>query len=57
MENHLTLGLTWTLANKSELTLGQMHAFRKSVTGTGPTTGFNFNMYQDSLGIAYGWKM
>jgi long-chain fatty acid transport protein len=57
IENHLTLGATWTLANKSELTVGYMHGFKKSVTGTGPTTGFNLNMYQNSLGIAYGWKM
>lgn len=57
MENHLTLGLTWVLDNKSELTVGYMHAFKKSVTGSGPTTGFNFNMYQDALGIAYGWRM
>lgn len=57
MEDHLTLGLTWTLPNKSELTFGYMHAFKKSVTGTGPTTGFNFNMYEDALGVAYGWRM
>jgi len=57
IESHLTLGATWTLANKSELTVGYMHGFNKSVTGTGPTAGFNSKMYQDSLGIAYGWKM
>ncbi len=57
IESHLTLGATWTLANKSELTVGYMHGFNKSVTGTGPTTGFSSKMYQDSLGIAYGWKM
>lgn len=57
IETHLTLGATWTLANKSELTVGYMHGFNKSVTGTGPTAGFNVKMYQDSLGIAYGWKM
>ncbi len=57
IESHLTLGATWTLANKSELTVGYMHGFNKSITGTGPTTGFNVKMYQDSLGIAYGWKM
>ncbi len=57
IETHLTLGATWTLANKSELTVSYMHGFNKSVTGTGPTTGFSSKMYQDSLGIAYGWKM
>ncbi|HSN41822.1 MAG TPA: outer membrane protein transport protein [Burkholderiales bacterium] len=57
IENHVTLGATWTLANKSELTVGYMHAFKKTVNGTGPTAGFNLNMYQDSLGVTYGWKM
>ena len=57
IENHLTLGGTWTLANKGEVTVSYMHGFKKTVTGAGPTTGINLNMYQDSLGIAYGWKM
>ena len=57
IEDHLTLGATWTLSNKSELTVGYMHGFNKSVNGTGPTTGFNVKMHQDSIGIAYGWKM
>ena len=57
VSDHLTLGATWTMPSKSELTLGYMHAVKKTVTGTGATTGFNLNMYQDSLGIAYGWKM
>lgn len=57
VQNHLTLGATWTLASKSELTVGYMHAFKKTVTGTGPTTGMNLDMSQNSLGVAYGWKM
>ena len=57
VQNHLTLGATWTLASKSELTVGYMHAFKKTVTGTGPTTGINLGMSQNSLGVAYGWKM
>ena len=62
MENHLTLGGTWTLANKNELTLGYMHAFKKTVNGSGSiAAGFgggeaNVHMSQDSLGIAYGMK-
>lgn len=57
VQDHLTLGATWVMPSKSELTVGYMHAFKKTVTGTGGTTGFNLNMYQDSLGIAYGWKL
>ena len=73
VENHLTLGATWKLANKAELSLAYMHAFSKSqsgatpqlfcnpmtgcMAGTSPTTTSTINMKQDSLGIAYGWKM
>ena len=60
IENHLTLGATWTLANKSELTVGYMHAFSKSVNGTNTVVGgqgINLKMYQDSIGVAYGWKL
>jgi len=57
VEDHLTLGATWTLPNKGEVTVGYMHAFKKTVTGTGATTGINLDMSQNSLGIAYGWKL
>ncbi len=63
VENHLTLGGTWTLANKNELTVGYMHAFKKTVNGSGSVaaTGMgageaNLHMSQDSLGLAYGIK-
>lgn len=56
-ENHLTLGATWTLADKSELTVGYMHAFSKTITGAGVTAGINLKMKQDSIGVAYGWKL
>lgn len=64
VEQHLTLGATWTLANKDELTIGYMHAFRKTVNGSGSiaATGFgpgevSLRMKEDSLGIAYGVKL
>ncbi len=67
VENTGTLGATWTLANKNELTVAYMHAFKKTVNGSGsippgaPPGGFgggeaNIRMYEDSLGIAYGIK-
>jgi long-chain fatty acid transport protein len=68
VEQHLTLGATWTLANGNELTLGYMHAFKKEVNGVGsipkpmPPMGYgggnaNLHMYEDQIGIAYGIKM
>lgn len=60
VETHLTLGSTWTLQNKAELTVAYMHAFQETINGTNTTIGGNgvsLKMYQDSIGIAYGWKM
>ena len=64
VQDHMTLGLTHKTRTGGELTLSYMHAFSKSVTapslfqtwvpGTGSET---IKMHQDSLGIAYGWKM
>ena len=63
VQDHLTLGTTWVLENKAELSLAYMHAFENSVNGSGSVpAGFgggeaNLKMYQDSLGVAYGWKL
>lgn len=68
VQDHLTLGATYVLPNKSELSLSYMHAFQKTVSGSNsippgsPPTGFgggnaNLKLYEDSLGIAYGWKL
>jgi len=60
VETHLTLGATWSLASDSELTVAYMHALEKTVNGTNTAVGGNgvgLKMYQDSIGIAYGWKM
>ncbi|HWA39489.1 MAG TPA: outer membrane protein transport protein [Burkholderiales bacterium] len=62
VENHLTLGATWQLANQSEITVGYMHAFEKKVNGAASIPGAfaggeaNLRMSQNSLGIAWGWK-
>lgn len=62
VQDHITLGATWTLADKSEVSLGYMHAFRKTVNGSGSIPGVpygggnaNITMYQDSLSVSYGW--
>jgi long-chain fatty acid transport protein len=67
VKDHLTLGSTYVLPNKSELSLSYVHAFKESVKGSGSIPpgappGFgggeaNLKMYQDSLGIAYGWQL
>ncbi|MDK9724762.1 MAG: outer membrane protein transport protein [Sterolibacteriaceae bacterium MAG5] len=68
VEQHLTLGGTWTFQNKSELTLSYVQAFNKGINGTGgdgasgagngqPGWPVNLKMKQSSLGIAYGWKL
>ena len=64
VEDHLTLGATWTLANNSELTVAYMHAFENEVNGSGsiplgggfPGGEANLKMSQDSIGVAYGYK-
>lgn len=62
IENHLTLGGTWTLANKSELTVSYMHGFSKSVNGSGSIPAAlgngnaNIKMHQNSIGVGYGIK-
>lgn len=54
-ESHMSLGATWTLADKSEISLMYMHAFDKSISDS--TTGSTVRMKQDALGIAYGLRM
>lgn len=66
VQNHLTLGGTWTLADKSQLTVAYVHAFNNKVNGSGSIPGTpggaplgggeaNISMYENSLGISYGW--
>lgn len=63
VQDHLTLGATYLLPNKSELSFSYIHAFEESVNGRGSIPAAfgggdaNLKMYQDSLGIAYGWQL
>jgi len=68
VQDHLTLGATWNVSKQNEITVAFMHAFEKSVNGTGaippgnPPAGFgggnvNLHMHEDSLGVAYSWKL
>ncbi len=67
-EHHLTLGATWRLAERWELTVAYMRAFENGVAGNGsippgnPTAGVgggeaNLRMKQHALGVAVGWRM
>jgi len=63
IEDHLTLGFTYTLASGNELTMAYMHGFENSVSGPSlfnafaPAGNEEIKMHQDSLGIQYSWKM
>jgi len=62
VEDHATLGFTWTMNGGGELTGYYMHAFDNTVTGTGTVTfpgaqnagGANIGMSQNAFGVAYG---
>lgn len=59
IENHLTLGFTYTLASGNELTMAYMHGFNNDVKGWDPMFGGDdkIEMYQNAIGIQYSWKM
>lgn len=63
VENHATLGMTWTFENKSELSLSYFHAFEHKVRGKGSIPAAfgggeaNLKMYQDAVGVAYSWAL
>ncbi len=62
VEDHWTLGATWTLANKSELSFAFMYAPTVELDGVNsipPAFGggdINLKMKQYTFGVAYGWK-
>ncbi len=62
IQQHLTLGATWKIDQKQELSFAYMHAFEKEVNGSGSIPlalgggEANIKMYQDLLGISYGYK-
>ncbi|MCK9379648.1 MAG: outer membrane protein transport protein [Sulfuritalea sp.] len=65
IKDHATLGFTYGVSKDSEVTMAYMHAFKNTVQGaslfstwTAPATAGTekLEMYQNSLGIAYGMK-
>lgn len=59
IEDHITLGFTYTLASGNEVSMAYMHGFSNDVKGTNPFFGGTdtIEMYQNSIGIQYSWKM
>lgn len=57
VEDHLTLGATWKMDNGMEVTAAYMHAFEEKITGTDGSTGFDIEMYQDSIGVNVSWDL
>lgn len=62
IEDHVTLGFTYNLASGNELTMAYMHGIKNDVSASRPGAPFGTNvdtieMYQNSLGIQYSWKM
>ncbi|HKB60105.1 MAG TPA: outer membrane protein transport protein, partial [Gallionellaceae bacterium] len=59
VQNHLTLGGTWKLANKAELSVAYIHAFSQTVSGPIASTvgggNASIKMSEDSIGVMYGW--
>ncbi|MHB0974856.1 MAG: OmpP1/FadL family transporter [Thiobacillus sp.] len=59
IKDHVTLGFTYALASGNEVTMAYMHGFKNDVSGPGAVMGGTekIQMYQNSLGIQYSWKM
>ena len=62
IEDQITLGATYTLACGNEVTVADMHGFSNDVSGDVnqyfPVGGTDtIEMYQNSFGIQYSWKM
>ncbi len=61
VQNHLTLGATLGLQSGKEISLAYLHAFENTLNGEGSIpVAFgggvaNLRMYQDSVGISFGW--
>jgi long-chain fatty acid transport protein len=66
VQDHLTFGFTYKTSTNGELTFAYMHAFNHGVTAASllnaytaplPAGNVSIKMYQDAVGVAYGWKM
>jgi len=62
VQDHLSIGASWTLSTGKELSFVYTYAFNESVNGAGAIPlefgggDAEINMHQNSVGIAWGWK-
>lgn len=62
VQDHLTLGGTWTTSRNSELSVAYTHGFKKTVNGVNSIPASygggnaNISLEENILGVAYGWK-
>lgn len=59
VENHATVGFTYTVVPNQEMTMFYMHAFKNDVTGADVPFGGTdrIQIYQNAVGFQYSWKM
>lgn len=63
VQAHLSLGATWRLSQRGELSLAYTHGLRKTVKGSGSIpVGYgggeaDIHLSEDIFAIAYGWKL
>jgi long-chain fatty acid transport protein len=61
VQEHVTAGATWGLGNGKEINLAYQHAFEKTLDGENSIPAkfgggeTNLRMYQDAIGISFGW--
>jgi len=61
VQQHITAGATWTLQAGKEINFVYEHAFQRTLNGVNSIPAIfgggeaNLSMYQDSVGVAFGW--
>jgi long-chain fatty acid transport protein len=66
VQHHLSTGATWGRHDGKQISIAYQHAFAETVNGANsipagfPPQGFggdeaNLRMYQDSVGVSFGW--
>jgi long-chain fatty acid transport protein len=62
VQDHFTLGGSWTASPNGELSVAYTHGFNKTVNGANSIPASfgggeaNISLSENALGVAYGWK-